>query len=236
MKTVLILCVTLVLALSTLFAAQSSRSMVNVSYDKFEDLTEVSTTAANVDDAIGRKQEKQDLRLQVFYKCTGDTSHCRHEEVELKFASHSVAGHIRSDYLVLIAEGKRMRLQSKWSRVYAKSWPVEQITAAINVEDFLGLARAEKVEGKLGETTFVLSGDNLAAIRAVAGEIGLRTSPTEERSHFRGKPPGTPESIKYQVRIKDEEGVENARLVETDDPRCHSGGGRLGTFLDSPGG
>ncbi len=198
MKSVLILCVTLVLALSTLFAAQSSRSKVNLSYDKFEDLTEVSTTAANVENAIGLKQEKQDLRLQVFYKCTGDTSHCRPEEVELKFASHSVAGHIRSDYLVLIADGKRMRLPSKWSRVYAKGWPVEQITAAINVEEFLGLAGAEKVEGKLGDTTFALSGDNLAAIRAVAGEIGLRTQPTEKLSYFRGKPPGTPGSIKDQ--------------------------------------
>ena len=236
MKTVLILCVTLILALSTLFAAQSSRSMVNATYDKFEDLTEVSTTAANVDNAIGLKQEKQDLRLQVFYKCTGDTSHCRPEEAELKFASHSVAGHIRSDYLVLIADGKRMRLPSKWSRVYAKGWPVEQITAAINVEDFQGLAGAEKVEGKLGETTFALSGDNLAAIRAVAGEIGLRTQPTEERSYFRGQRPGTAESIKRQVSIKDEEGVENARLVDAGNPWRHSGGGRLGTFLDSPSG
>jgi hypothetical protein len=205
MKTVLLLCVTLVLALSALFAAQSSRSKVNLSYDKFEDLTEVSTTAANVDNAIGLKQEKQDLRLQVFYKCTGDTSHCRPEEVELKFASHSVAGHIRSDYLTLIVDGKRMRLPSKWSRVYAKGWPVEQITAAINVEDFSGLAGAEKVEGKLGETTFALSGDNLAAIRVVAGEIGLRANQTEEPSYFRGKPPGMRESIQHQVRIKDEE-------------------------------
>jgi len=236
MKTVLILCVTLVLALSTLFAAQSSRSKVNLSYDKFEDLTEVSTTAANVDNAIRRKQEKQGLRLQVFYKCTGNTSHCRPEEVELKFASHSVAGHIRSDYLVLIADGKRMRLPSKWSRVYAKGWPVEQITAAINAEDFSGLAGAEKVEGKLGETTFTLSGDNLAAIRAVAGEIGLRTQPTEKPSYFRGKPPGTPRSIQYQVTIKDEEGVENARLVDTGNPWRHSGGSRLGTFLDAPSG
>lgn len=93
MKTVLILCVTLVLALSILFAAQFSRSKVNLSYDKFDDLTEVSTTAANVDNAIGLKQEKQDLRLQVFYKCTGDTSHCRPEEVELKFALISGRAH-----------------------------------------------------------------------------------------------------------------------------------------------
>ena len=226
MKTALILCLAGVLASSTLSAAQSSRPMVNLSYDKFEDLTEVSTTSANVDNAIGRKQEKQDLRLQVSYKCTGDTSHCRPEEVELRFASHSVAGHIRSDYLVLIVDGKRMRIQSRWSRAYnAKGWPVEQITAAINVEDFLGLAGAEKVEGKLGETTFTLGGDNFAAIRALAGEIGLRAG-KPKMSYFQGREAGASDRMKSG-------GIENARSLDIDDPRGYSGGAHLGAFLDS---
>jgi hypothetical protein len=39
------------------------------------------------------------------------------------------------------------------------------------MEDLLKIARAEKVEGKLGQTTFKLNDDNLAAMRALASEM-----------------------------------------------------------------
>lgn len=71
MKSALILCLVGVLPLSALLAAQSSRPIVNVNYDKFEDLSEVSANSAKVDKAIGRKQERQDLRLQVLTHALG---------------------------------------------------------------------------------------------------------------------------------------------------------------------
>ena len=83
MKSALILCFAGALPLYALFASQSSRPMVNVSYDKFEDLTEVSTNSSKVNNAIGREQKRQDLRLQIVYVCAGDTSRCRPDEVQL---------------------------------------------------------------------------------------------------------------------------------------------------------
>lgn len=187
MKSALILCLAGVLPLYALFAAQSSRQMVNVSYDKFEDLTEVSTNSSEVNNAIGRKQKRQNLRLQVLYVCTGDTSRCRPDEVQLKFDSYSVADHARSDHLILVADGKRIRAQSKWTGEYGETrMPLEHTTASIKVEDFLNLAGADRVEGKLGETIFTLSDDNLAAIRALAGEMAPGKQ-TKELGYFREK-------------------------------------------------
>ena len=185
MKSALILCFAGALPSCALFAAQSSRQMVNVSYDKFEDLTEVSTNSSKVNNAIGREQKRQNLRLQVVYVCTGDTSHCRPDEVQLKFASYSVADHARSHYLILVADGKRIRAQSKWTGEYGGTrMPLEYITASIKVEDFLNFAGAVKIEGKLGETTFTLSSDNLGAIRALAGEMAPGKQ-TKELGYFR---------------------------------------------------
>jgi hypothetical protein len=60
----------------------------------------------------------------------------------------------------------------KWTGEYERPTPVEHVTAAINREEFLNVANAEKVEARLGGTTFTLSHDNFTAIRALAGEIG----------------------------------------------------------------
>jgi hypothetical protein len=172
-KSSLIFGVMVSLALSALCSAQSSRSIVNVSYDKFEDLTEVSTSESKVDDAIVRKKVKQDLRLHARYMCAGETSHCRPDKLDLMFISYSLMEHIRSLNLILIINGKRMRAsKASWSGGEdGAAHPVEHITVAITVEDFLKLARAEKVEGKLGETTFKLNDHNLTSMRALANEI-----------------------------------------------------------------
>ncbi len=173
MKSSLIFGLLASLAFSALCSAQSSRSMVNVSYDKFEDMTEVSTSESKVDDAIARKKVMQDLRLHARYMCAGNTSHCRPDKLELMFVSYSNFEHIRSIDLVLLYDGKRMRASKpSWSRGDdGAGHPVEHITFSIPVDDFLKLALAEKVEGKLGETTFNLSDDNLMAMRALANEI-----------------------------------------------------------------
>ena len=161
------------LALSALCPAQSSGPVVNVSYDKFEDLTEVSTSESKVDEAIARNKAKQDLRLRARYMCAGNTSHCRPDRLGLLFLSYSNFEHIRSIDLVLLFDGKRVRASKpNWSSGDdGAGHPIEHITFSIPVEDFLKLALAEKVEGKLGETTFKLSEDNLTAMRALANEI-----------------------------------------------------------------
>jgi len=172
-KSALILSVVVGLTFSGLCPAQSSRSKVNVSYDKFDDLTEVSTSESKVDDVVGRKKEKQDLRLHARYVCAGNISRCRPDKVELMFVSYSVAEHVRSHDLILIIDGKRMRTSTpSWSTGDdGAGHPVEQIDFAISMEDLLRIARAEKVEGKLEQTTFKLNDANLAAMRALAGEL-----------------------------------------------------------------
>src|ERR1019366_7965028 len=102
MKSALILGLKVVLTSSAVSPAQSSRPVVNVSYDKFEDMTEVSTTESKVDDVVGRKKEKQDLRLHARYVCAGNVSCCRPDKVELMFVSYSVAEHVRLHDLILI--------------------------------------------------------------------------------------------------------------------------------------
>jgi hypothetical protein len=193
-KSSLIFSVMASLAFSALCSAQSSRSMVNVSYDKFEDLTEVSTSESKVDDAIARKEVKQDLRLHARYTCAGNTIHCRPDKLELMFISYSNIEHLRSIDLVLLYNGKRMRASKpSWSGGDdGAGHPIELITFAIPVEDFLKLALAEKVEGKLGQTTFKLSDDNLTAMRALANEID---------SPVRGK--GAKSQLRSSERITD---------------------------------
>src|ERR1019366_10622047 len=104
MKSALILGLMVVLTSSAVSPAQSSRLAVNVSYDKFEDMTEVSTSESKVDDVVGRKKEKQDLRLHARYVCAGKVSRCRPDKVELMFVSYSVAEHIWSHNLILIVD------------------------------------------------------------------------------------------------------------------------------------
>lgn len=173
MKSALILGVMVGLTFSALCPAQPFRSTVNVSYDKFEDLTEVSTSESRVDDVVGRKKEKQDLRLHARYVCAENVSRCRPDKVELMFVSYSLAEHLRSHDLILIVDGKRMRTTTpSWSSGDDGAGPpVEHIDFAISMEDLLRIARAEKVEGKLGQTTFKLNDDNLAAMRALASEM-----------------------------------------------------------------
>ena len=172
MKTTLIFGALVSCAFSALCTAQSSGSTVNVSYDKFEDRTEVSSSESKVDDPVLRKKIKQDLRLHARYMCGGHTSHCRPDKLELMFVSYSTVEHIGSG-LILIIDGKRIRAsKSSWSTGDdGTGHIVEHIDVDITVEDFLHLARAQKVEGKLGQTTFKLDHDNLAGMRALADEI-----------------------------------------------------------------
>src|SRR5262249_4749379 len=132
MKTKISLLAAILLALSGISAAQSSNSILNVSYDKFDDITKISTVASKVSNPIGRRQEKQDLRLQVAYECRGETTHCRPENVEFRFLSQSVGEYPGSDQLTLIADGKRIRHNVKWAGEYERTVLVEHITAGMN--------------------------------------------------------------------------------------------------------
>jgi len=173
LKNVQIFAVVAGLALSTLCHAQSSPTIVNTTYDKFDDRTEVSTGESGVVDAIARKKVKQDLRFQVSYLCAGNTSHCRPKNIELLFASHSSYEHIQSTNLVLLYNGRRVRASKpRWrSGDDGAGNSIERITFDIPAEDFLRLALAENVEGRLGETTFKLSNANPSGMRALANEM-----------------------------------------------------------------
>jgi hypothetical protein len=184
MKSTFILSVLVGLTFSAVCSAQSPRSAVKVKYDKFEDLTEVSTTESKVDDAVGPKKEKQDLRLQARYFCAGNVSRCRPDKVELMFVSFSSGAHVRSQNLILMIDGKRIRKSKPvWSIGGDEAGrTVEHIDFAISMEDLLALAHAEKAEGKLEQTTFKLNDDALSAVRALASEMDspmLRKTPKQ---------------------------------------------------------
>lgn len=93
------------------------------------------------------------------------------------FVSYSVAEHVRSDDLILIVDGKRMQATTprpSWSTGEdGAGHPIEHINFSISTKDLLRIARAKKVEGKLGQATFKLNNDNLAAMPALASEMGL---------------------------------------------------------------
>jgi hypothetical protein len=171
MKSSFVILLTVVFPLSGLFAAQSSGWGLDVHYDRFDDKTKVSTVPSKVGNALGAKQEKQELHLQATYECTGDTSRCRPGNIELRFLSRSVGEYTGSNQLSFIADGKRIQRSVKWTGEYEQKVLTEHVTATIKFEELLILANAEKVEGRLGGTTFTFSDDNFAAIRAVACEI-----------------------------------------------------------------
>ena len=177
MKGSLFLLIAAVFPLCWLLSARASDlGVIDVRYDKFDDITKVSTVESKISDALGRRQENQDLRFKVAYECTGETTHCRPERVEFRFLSQSVGEYSGSDQLIFIVDGKRIRSGVRWKGEYGRSVLVEYITATLNLEEFLTLANAKKVEAKLGGTTFTFSDDNFRALRGLAGEISPTAS------------------------------------------------------------
>src|ERR1051326_4993587 len=107
MKGSLILLIAAVFPLCWLLSARASDlGVIDVRYDKFDDITKVSTVESKISDALGRRQENQDLRFKVAYECTGETTHCRPERVEFRFLSQSVGEYTGSDQLIFIGDGK----------------------------------------------------------------------------------------------------------------------------------
>ena len=84
--------------------------------------------------------------------------------------------------IILIIDGKRIGTSTlSWNTGDGRAGhTVEHIDFAISMEDLLRIARAEKVEGELEQTTFELSDANLAAMRALASEI---ESPLLRKKH-----------------------------------------------------
>ena len=158
--------------------AQSQQLGLNVRYDKFDDLTEVYTSRSNLADVTTRQKRKRDVRLSLRYVCPGTTSHCHPEKIELMFVSPSISEYMKTHKLVLIADGKRIQAAASWDVGYDSNSEhseegrhVEKIRSDISADDLVTIAGAKTVEGKLGNTTFKLSADNIAAARALAREM-----------------------------------------------------------------
>ena len=174
----LFLLFTAIVSLCCLLSARpSDLRIVDVRYDRFDDITTVSTVESEISNALGLKQENRNLRFQVAYECTGETTHCRPGSIEFRFLSQSVGEYTGSDQLIFIVGGKRIRSDVRWRGEYERPVLVEHITATVSLEEFLLLADAEKVEARLGATTFTFSDENFRALRALAGEF----SPSESR-------------------------------------------------------
>ena len=161
-----------ILCVLALTAAQFPNSKVNIGYDKVKNSTEVSIPEMQIDNAIGRKKEKQDLRLEVRYLCAGNTSHCHPDEIDLTFVSDSSGEYERSHDLTLLVGGKKIRAKTTWVGGYAEGGAqIEQMKTFVTAEELMEIAHADEVEGKLGQTTFKLSGKNIGALRQLASEM-----------------------------------------------------------------
>jgi len=164
-------------------SGQIPQSGLDAKYDKFHDWTIIRSTLAKVENSIRPDRDDTPLTLHLAYVCKGDTSHCRPVQVEAILMVQTINWRYK-DYrtLVLLWTTPRVNGPAKPNRIMAEpnwnpyvnpggSFNDESMTADIPLIDFLQLAKAEEVEGELGNTTFKLSKENLEALRAVAAEI-----------------------------------------------------------------
>lgn len=171
MKSSFFLFLAVVIPFCRLLPAQSFDVPLEVRYDRFDNVTTISTVPSKVSNALARKQEARELHLQVTYECKGDTKSCRPDNIELRFLSRSAGEYTGSDQLTFLADGQRIHSSVRWRGEYEQKILTEHVIATVNLEEFMTLANADKVEGRLGGTTFAFSDDNVTAIRALADKI-----------------------------------------------------------------
>ena len=139
-------------------AAATSIPQIIVSYDRFKDEANVSTSPH-----IFVHSEHHDLiTLSTYasYSCEGNGS-CKPNNISIRFISESYYGwrYLSSYDLILIVDGERMnfgetiRVGDVASNV-AGVVTIEVMLVIVPVDKFVKIANAQIVEGKLGMTTF----------------------------------------------------------------------------------
>ena len=163
MKTILCL-----IALSLTVAAQQNHSNLKIFYEKVEDRTNVSTKTRDV----------KGLSITAFFNHPGKSVPSPVEALGLMFESRSEDWKFLHDYdqqLFVLADGQRFKYDRprtdatilKLRSVYQRNNVKERLIFAIKREDMEQIVNAQKVEMKLGTTTFALGSDTIKDLREI---------------------------------------------------------------------
>jgi hypothetical protein len=147
---------------------------ITVSYDRFKNYT-----FANIDPMMHLKvlstdHDLRSLDFSAFYVCPGHKLRPP-RDVTFHFMAQSpnswYRDHLRS--LVLLVDGKRLDLgNADWDRGDVVSGMAEEsISVDLPLRKFILIVNAKQVEGQLGGTEFVLSDENLEALRDLASRM-----------------------------------------------------------------
>lgn len=150
-----------------------AKGEIQSKYDKFKDVTQVSTKPVGVQRGFGG------LALSFSYTCEGDTDSCHPERVFAVFNCVSTNGlYTKLHSVTFLADGARIVPveEETWGRdVWDDSVTTsvyETITAPLSVADFLRIAGANQVEGEVGPTHFSAKDKQLKFWQELAQKIG----------------------------------------------------------------
>jgi len=159
-----------------------SDSNLKIRYDKFKDVTYVSTNDLMIDgvDSVANKRPPQ-LTMVLSYFCHGNTQNCSPRTMGLVFVGKTSFWEYKSTHdLVFILDGKRMSVpRPDWEgKVMSADDLREYMDCQISPESIRRLAAASDVEGELGFTAFKLNQDHLSALRTLLKDVHRPTPET----------------------------------------------------------
>src|ERR1700735_2193654 len=148
-----------------------TKSPLEIKYDKFKDLTNVSVRDLSVDGGqVSGLQDTIGFYISAGYICPGNTTHCVPRRVEFLIVDHWGIGETAHD-LTFLADGKRLPTFNTDRTESYDGEQSEHIDALIPVAMFRKIAYAQSLEGEVGPATFKLNASALAGLRSLADEI-----------------------------------------------------------------
>lgn len=174
MKTILSLVLSVVFFTWISFAEQNSNEVsqgkIQQKYDRFKDATSINLGLTKIGEAHGIE-----AWLSAEFSYTGQTP-TRPTQVILAFVFASKGDRFnQGDELILLLDGKRIKIGPMYRQASydsTKESPVREIMAKmVPVDSFIEMARATKLEAKIGIVEFALSEDNLRLLREFIARI-----------------------------------------------------------------
>lgn len=148
--------------------AQSTEAAgkVKVTYDQAQNVTRIT-----LDPIILISRRHEELRLGVAAAHPGERRQTP-AEVALVFVSLSATGDNRyenSRSLAVVADQERLALgETQRAATSQNSVAIETLSVAVPFDKFARIARAEKVQVKLGFTSLTLTPEQITSLRAAA--------------------------------------------------------------------
>lgn len=150
---------------------EKARKYVNVSYDKFKDITIYSVVDLDVKCIWCPRQVRVD-----FFSAYNGATFTRPETIKLQMrrtGENWAFLHPESRGLIILADGKRYNLGTMArddSKISGNS-VYETLSISISTRDLIEMAKAEKLEMQLGGYQFNIQGKYQYRVRAFADKI-----------------------------------------------------------------